>query len=87
MNAGKIYLKLYIEKERAKDNGSSSYRTFRNNVNCLVEAGFSLSVLQNLHSETGATVLPFIHYFNIDFSNQYFDGYIKPEPLFEQKVS
>jgi len=78
---------FYIEKERAKDNGSSSYRTFRNNVNCLVEAGFSLSVLQNLHSETGATVLPFIHYFNIDFSNQYFDGYIKPEPLFEQKVS
>jgi len=78
---------FYIEKEKAKNNGRSSIRTFERNVKSLVEAGFSLSVLQNLNNESGATVLPFIHYFDIDFSNQHYDGYIKPKPLFEQKVS
>ena len=78
---------FYVEKEKAKKNGLSSIRTFRNNVNALVSAGFSLSVLQNLNNESGATVLPFMHYFNIDFSNQFYDGYVKPKPLFEQKVS
>jgi len=85
-----FYIKLkscgfYVEKEKAKRNGLSSTRMFNRNVRSLVECGISLSVLQNLNTETGATILPFMQYLEIDFSNQHYDGYTIPSNLFDDE--
>jgi II/X family phage/plasmid replication protein len=58
-----------------------SIRTFDRHVKMLQECGLSRAALQNMTGlDDGAQIIPFVRFIQVDFANQFPDGYVQPEP-------
>lgn len=62
----------------------NSEKTFYNNLNILLEAGFSKAELQNLHVEKNGKVIPFVRLVEIKFDEQVPPDYVKPTSKYEK---
>ena len=67
--------------EHVKDMPTTKKSTFNRNIADLTMCGLSRSVLQNLHTDTGAQVLPLARVIKVDFSRQLPADYSEPADL------
>ncbi|MCV5341793.1 phage/plasmid replication protein, II/X family, partial [Escherichia coli] len=65
----------YLEVKRS----FSVTKTFYNNFNLLLDAGFTKAQLQNLQGNGMNKVVPLVDVITVDFSQQYPDWYVEPE--------
>ncbi|HCG6654757.1 phage/plasmid replication protein, II/X family [Vibrio parahaemolyticus] len=75
----------YLEVKRS----FSVKQTFYNNLNTLIESGFTKAQLQNLQGNGMNKVVPLVDVITVDFSQQYPDWYLEPEfgPLTRQLLA
>lgn len=75
----------YLEVKRS----FSVKQTFYNNLNLLLESGFTKAQLQNLQGNGMNNVVPLVDVISVDFSQQYPDWYVEPQygPLTAQLLT
>ncbi|OZT82027.1 hypothetical protein CIK04_31205, partial [Vibrio sp. 03_296] len=78
-------MKVNLEVKRS----FSVKQTFYNNLNTLIESGFTKAQLQNLQGNGMNKVVPLVDVITVDFSQQYPDWYLEPEfgPLTRQLLA
>ncbi|MBY7839633.1 phage/plasmid replication protein, II/X family [Vibrio fluvialis] len=75
----RFYRSLVSDGYLAVKESFSAPRTFYDNLNLLLEAGFSKAQLQNLQGNGKDNVIPLLQVIEIDFSQQRPVGYVEPK--------
>lgn len=75
----RFYRSLVSDGYLAVKESFSAPRTFYDNLNLLLEAGFSKAQLQNLQGNGKDNVVPLLQVIEIDFSQQRPVGYVEPK--------
>ncbi|AYV19813.1 phage/plasmid replication protein, II/X family [Vibrio mediterranei] len=75
----RLYRSLVSDGYEAVKSSYSTRATFYNNLNLLIEAGFSKAQLQNLKGSGKDNVVPLLQVIDIDFSQQRPSDWIEPE--------